>query len=513
MGQGHVSNGKPHGQPKVTVHISKSQTFRNVIYNSTVKGATLVCQLLATAVVARNLSAADMGVVGFANIIISFLNHFSDCGIGSAAIRQPQLKQGNLEAAFTLKVILSTGAFGTALLIAPFAWHFCNHPAAANVTRFLALNFLISTIGFLPLVQLTREMNYRALVVPGIINAVVRCALAITLVLCGWKFWAVAMADVGANLAGGIATQCVRKIRLRFRFEREEARQLLRFGLPLMGSGLLAFLIFNLANFLISAMMGIEQLGYYSQAFTWGCFICGLLADTVISVLFPTFASLQHDTAKLRRWYLKTVDLVTFIAVVANATLLANAHSFAVIFLGKGTDKWLPLVATLQILCFYGIIRAATEPIGNCLMVRGQTKTLLHANLLCGAIQIGLLVLALHAKKIEWVAVAILIAYASQALVFIPFLRRELSISLANLVRQLWPVAPALALGWWATQALFTDTGSSLFTLAYRGLFTAAVVALTHGALTKFRCFRETAELISQKLTGSIPKDKPQQNI
>ena len=93
-----------------------------------------------------------------------------------------------------------------------------------------------------------------------------------------------------------------------------------------MGSGLLAFLIFNLANFLISAKMGIAQLGYYTLAFNWGCFVCGLLADTMISVLFPTFAAIQQDTAKLRRWYLKTVDLVAFIAVVANTTLLSNAH-------------------------------------------------------------------------------------------------------------------------------------------------------------------------------------------
>jgi lipopolysaccharide exporter len=489
------------------VHISKTQTFRNVLYNSLTRGTSLTCQLLASTVVARSLSAADMGVVGFANIIIGFLNQFSDCGVGNAAIRRPQLEQRTLETAFTLKVILGTGAFGTALLIAPFAWHFCDHPAAGNLTRFLALNFFISTIGFLPLVQLTREMNYRALVVPGIINAVVRCVLAVSLILCGWSFWAVAIADVGANLAGGIATQCVRKIRLRFRFDREDAWELLRFGLPLMGSGLLAFLIFNLANFLISATMGIAQLGYYALAFNWGNFVCGLLSDMVIGVLFPTFAAIQHDTAKLRRWYLKTVDLVAFIAVVVNTALLANAHSFLVIFLAKGTDKWLPAVAALQILCFYGIIRAITEPIGNCLMVRGRTKTMLRATILCGVIQVGLLLVALHAKKIEWVAVAVLVAYASQALIYFPYLRQDLAITLADLMRQLWPLVPAMAAGWWSTHALFPGTSASMFTLAGRGLFTVVVVALTHGALTRFRCFKEAGELISQKLRGGLAKE------
>jgi O-antigen/teichoic acid export membrane protein len=488
------------------VHISKAQTFRNVIYNSLMRGTMLTCQLLASTVVARSFSASDMGVVGFANIIIGFLNHFSDCGVGVAAIRRPQLTQSNLETAFTLKVILGVGSFGAALLIAPFAWHFCDHPAAANVTRFLALNYFISTIGFLPQVQLTREMNFKALVVPGVINASVRAGLAITLVLCGWKFWAVVVADVGANLAGCIAIQTVRKIPLGFRFDWADMREFLRFGLPLLGNGILVFLIFNLANFLVSAKLGIAQLGYYTLAFNWGSFICGLLGDTVNSVLFPAFAAIQNDLAKMRRWYLKTVDLVAFISVVANTALLANAHSFLVIFLGKGTDKWIPAALTLQILCGYGIIRAITEPIGNCLMARGQTKTLLHSCVLVGVVQVALLFLALEAGKIEWVALAVLVAYATQAFIFVPALRREFSISLADLVQQIWPVLPAMAAGWGATHALFNSANGSLFTLAYRGLFTAAVTALVHGIFTGFRCFQEARELTFQKFAASIPK-------
>jgi O-antigen/teichoic acid export membrane protein len=495
------------------VHISKAHTFRNVIYNTLVRGTTLTCQLLASTVVARNLSAADMGVVGFAGIIIGFLGHFSDCGVGNAAIRRPVLEPRNWETAFTLKVFLGAGAFAVTMLIAPFAWHFCDHPAAGNVTRFLALNFFISNIGFLPLVQLTREMNYKALVIPGIINAVVRCGLAVTLILCGWKFWAVVVADVGANLAGNLAIQCVRKIPLRFRFDRPDAGEFLRFGLPLVGTGVLIFLIFNLSNFLVSATMGIAMLGYYTLAFNWGSFVCGLLSDTVNTVLFPTFAAIQGDPVKLRRWYLKSVDLAAFVAVVANTALLANAHAFLVIFLGKGTDKWLPAAVTLQILCFYGIIRAVTEPLGNCLMARNQTRTLLHAAILCGAVLVGLLLLTLSFRKIEWVALAVLVSYVAQAIIYVPYLRRDLSITVGDVIKQLWPVVPALLAGWGATHLLFTARGGSLFTLAGRGLFTAAVVALTHGIFTRFRCFQEARELLFQKFTGRLAGKNPPANL
>ena len=160
--------------------VPKARTFRNIIYTSLGKGLTLFCVALTSMVVARNLAPSDYGVIGFANIIIGFLSRFSDMGVGSAVIRRPQLHPHNLQTAFTLKIVLSFGAFVADLLVAPFAQHFFDHPATGNVIRILALNFLVSTVGFMPQVMLTREMNYRALVIPGVAGAAVQCILAVT---------------------------------------------------------------------------------------------------------------------------------------------------------------------------------------------------------------------------------------------------------------------------------------------------------------------------------------------
>jgi PST family polysaccharide transporter len=479
---------------------SKAKTFRNVIYTSLTKGATLVCVAVTASVVARNLSPSDYGVVGFAYIIIVFLSHFSDVGVGSAAIRRPNLDGNSLQTAFTLKIILGCGAFVAAFLIAPFAHHFFNHPATGNVVRILAFDFLVNTVGFMSMVTLTREQNFKALVIPGIAGAVARSILAVTLILCGWKYWAVVFADVGANLATAIALQLARKIRIHFHFDWEVAREYLRFGTPLLAGGLLVFLIFNMDNFIVGNRLGSAKLGYYALAFNWGSFMCGLLYDTVNNVLFPAFSAIQNDTAAMRRWYLKTIDLVGFVAVVANTALLANVHWFLTTFLGKGTGKWLPAQTALEILCIYGIIRVITEPVGNCIMARGGTKLLLQANALAGAIELPLILLVLHTGNLGLIAAAVLVAYAAQAFIFVPYLRREFSIRFRDLIAQLWPVIPALVGGYVITSLLPDWFGGTFFTLACRGLFTASVVALIHGLCTRFRCFHEAGGMISQNL-------------
>jgi lipopolysaccharide exporter len=489
---------------EVLVSISKAATFRNILYTSAGKGLTLSCTALTGLVVARNLTSTDYGVIGFALIVIGFLNQFSDMGLGNAVVRRLELSSESLQTAFTLKVVLSCGAFAIALLIAPFARHLFDHPATGNVVRILALNFLVSTVGFVPQALLTREMNYRALVIPAIIGAIMQCTLAVTLVLHGWSYWAVIIGSVGGTLSSGVAMQLMKRLPLRLRFDRRDAQEYLRFGIPLFGTGVLVFVIFNLDNFLVGTSMGSAKLGYYALAFTWGSFICVLLTATVNNVLFPAFSAIQHDPLAVRRWYLKTVDLVAFVAVVANTALIANAHFFLVTLLGKGTGKWVPAEMTLRILCLYGILRAVTEPLSPCLMARGRTRAILRAAMIAGALELGLLLLALRWGRVELIAWAVLTAYGSQLIIYLPVIRQEFSIEAVDLVATVWPAIPAMAAGCLITSLLPVSFGTTFVTLALRGMFTASVVGLTHGVSSRFRCFHEIRGMISENFNREV---------
>ncbi|HTS04328.1 MAG TPA: oligosaccharide flippase family protein [Candidatus Eisenbacteria bacterium] len=480
--------------------VSKGRTFSNILYTGVTKGTTLGCLFISSSVIARNLSPADYGVVGFAYVIIGFLSHFSDMGVGAAVISDAKVDERRLSTAFTLKIILSAAAFVAAYFLAPFAHHFFEHPQTANVIRLLALNFLVSTIGFLSTTMLTREMNYRALVFPGVASAVVRCMLVVTLIWQGWRYWAIIAADIAATLAAGLTAQLIRKVPGTLGLDKHDAEEYLRFGIPLFGSGALVFLLLNLDNFLVGAKLGTAQLGYYALAFNWASFICVLLQDTVNNVLLPTLSAIQNDLPAVRRWYLKTIDLTAFVAVVANATLLVNARQFLVTFLGKGTEKWVPAILPLEILCVYGILRAIASPAGNWVMIRGQTRVMLYANLLGGAVELSLLLLALRTKSIEMVAVAVLVAYVCAVAALLPFLRREFLIRIHDIVVQIWPVAPALVMGFLVSSFLPVSLGGAIFTLAARASIVALAVALTHGLCSRFRCFQEAGGMILQNV-------------
>jgi hypothetical protein len=118
-----------------------------------------------------------------------------------------------------------------------------------------------------------------------------------------------------------------------------------------------------------------------------------------------------------------------------------------------------------------------------------------------GTIEVVLLLLVLRSGRIELVAWVVLFAYASQAVIYLPFLRSNLGIAGKDLIAQLWPLFPSLAGGYFITRLLPASFGETLLTLAIRALFTGLVVAFIHGLCTRFRCFHEASKMIVQNVS------------
>jgi O-antigen/teichoic acid export membrane protein len=192
--------------------------------------------------------------------------------------------------------------------------------------------------------------------------------------------------------------------------------------------------------------------------------------------------------------------LAGFVSVVANTALLANVHYFLTTFLGKGTDKWVPATAALEILCFYGILRAITEPVGSCIMAVGQTSILLHATIAAGTVEVLLLLVALRTGRIEFVAGVVLLAYSIQVILYVPFLRKNLGVNVQDIAAQLWPLIPTMGGAYLITSLLPSALGNTLITLAFRASFTALVAALIHGLCTRFRFFHEATGMVMQSM-------------
>lgn len=414
-------------------------TLRGIGYNSIAKLLMYVFSAIASVVLGRCLLASDYGIVSFAFIFINFMANFADFGIGSALVQRKELDKTALDTAFTMKLLIGIAVVIATLGLSSLAPIFFDDPQVVVIIRLLSLYFLITTISFLPTALLTREMDFKKISLAEITLSVLNSLVAIVLALKGYGYWSIVVAYLFANVVSAVMLYLFRPVPLKLHFDRNIAREFFNFGGYLFLAGLLVFLIFNLDNLIIGSINGAKDLGYYAIAYNWGSMICLLMYMVVLRVIFPLMAKVQDQEARMRTAYLKTVEYSGYLVIMVNVILFTVSRDFLVTILGQNSDKWLPALAALRILCLYGILRGLIEPIGQVIIARGDTKTLFKANTVASLFEAAAVYPALRYYGIEGIAWTVTLAYLLQGFVYYPYLKNRLQVRISDLARAVRP--------------------------------------------------------------------------
>ncbi len=402
----------------------------NIGHTALAKVLLMVVQFATTTILARTLSADDYGIVGFASVVISLLSRLNGLGISQAVIRSPDIDDKLLNTAASLNLLFSLLAFLFAQLSAPLAGWLLAYPASVPVVRVLAFGFLLAPLGFLPSCLLAREMRFGAQRTPMVIGAIANGAVAVSLALLGWKYWSLVIGSLVRTLVTNGVLHFIRSIPLRWCVDRRSAKNLLSVGFPMATAGVIAFVALNADNFLVGFTMGATTLGYYTLAFTWATIGTISLQEVVHSVLLPKFSQLQNDLVRMRSAYLRTLKVVLYGSALINMALFVVADGFLYHVLGKETSRWLPASSVLHVLCVYGVLRSAVETVGNPLVALGETRILLKATTLAATVEIILLPFIVRHFGIIGASILVTVAYASQNIYYLPFLKVRLGIQL-----------------------------------------------------------------------------------
>ena len=474
----------------------KIKTVKNIGFNALSNIAKFFLSAGASIILAKRLSPSDYGVVGFAMIFINFLSRFSDLGITDAVIQRNQLDDRGLYTGYTTKFILGIVVFAVVFLLAPLAKLFFDNSAIENVIKVLSISFIISTFGFLPTCLLTRELNYKKLIIPQLSSAVVNSGLSIILALKGFSYWSIVLANIAGAVISVLVVNFIHPVKIKFKFDKILFREFMRFGGNLFLAGLIIFLNFNADNFVIGTVIGSIGLGLYAIAFNWGSMISGRLYEVVHSVLFPTFSRFQNDTKKLKESYLRVLEYITFIGVITNVTLLLCSQDFLYYVLGRGTVKWMPALMTFQIMLIYGIIRTFLEPIANVLLALGESKLLLKSNIITGAFELSLLYPVTKYYGIEGVAILVTLSYSLNYFILFPFLKKSIDLKYSDI----WSFVKPTIISVVFIVALVSFTkgfmDASLFSFIQKLILSVIGYAVFYNAITEWKLLKETTSLI-----------------
>lgn len=408
----------------------KSTTIRNLGVIAGLQAFVSVLNAVTMIVLARLLAPIDFGIIAIAGFFIGFVGQFGDFGMGAAVIQRKDRVQESLQTGATLRFILGLVIFIIAFVSAPLIANLFSTPQATDVIRVLSITFVLGSFGFIPNNSLAKNLEFGKLAIASSVGAIVTSGVSIGLAFAGFSYWSIVYGSVLAVVATLLTLYLISPWKISWKLDRGLAKELFAFGIHVFIMVLMVFLIITLDNAAIGVALGAVALGFYYVAYRWATVFANFLTHMVNRVMFPTYAKVQEDDARLRRGYFQTLEVISLIGAPLYIGFFAVVPEFVIFILG---DKWETSIVVMRILCMFGLIRVILQPAGDLFLAKGKSKWLSVTNAVNLLIMIIFLYPAILWAGIEGVALLVFLIYLFHTIVIYWLTTRLLGIRFGDI--------------------------------------------------------------------------------
>jgi O-antigen/teichoic acid export membrane protein len=354
----------------------------SVIAKLTSQGATFIGTIL----LARILPVADFGLIAMAQVYLGFLQQFIDAGFLEALIQRPSLTQKELSGAFWLLLGAGFAGFLGSLLARSLLESIFGTPGIGWVIVVLSSVLMFLPFRIISQAVLSRDVRIQDLSKREAVVNVLRLAASVWMARAGAGVWSLVFPQIVAEMV--FSLWCYRRAgwRLTAEFSWPTLRPLVRFGFDMTLSRLVWFSATRADQFIIGRVLGPTALGLYSIAWQFAGALPQFASATLLRVVFPVFARLQHDSERLRRGFLEVTRAAAHAVLPALAGLALVAPDLFALLL---KPSWGAAVVPLQMLCPLAFLKIVDSLAGFLINARAGTRRNLVFNLLSLVATVG----------------------------------------------------------------------------------------------------------------------------
>lgn len=355
-------------------------------------------------VLARLLTPAEFGVAAEVLVVSGLIPIFSGLALGAGLIQMRDPDELDWATAFWASLALSAVATGACFAAAGTVADFFGEPEVKPLLQAFSAVFLIGGFTTIQTQMLIRALNYRALEIRTMIGTAVGAVVAIAAALRGAGAWAIILQHLAASVVMTALLWRFSPWRPQRAFSWTRFKRLGRFGTNVSGTLLFGEATRNANNILIGRFLGAHALGIYSISYTAILLPFSRLTAPLMEVLYPAFARISDDAARVESLWLRANRVVAAIAIPALAGLALTAPDFVHVVLGS---RWEDAVHVLQILCWVGLLQAVQGLNASILQARDRTGPQLRLAAISSVLNI-----AAFAVGLRWGVVGVAVCFA-----------------------------------------------------------------------------------------------------
>lgn len=385
-----------------------TKMFHSMIWSAIGRLSVQAIQFILGIILARILTPEEYGLLGIIIVFVAISHVFIDSGFTKALVQRQNRTEVDISTVFLFNIVISIVCYLIIWLASPFIADFYEIPSLSLLLRVLALELLLGALFAVPGTLLTIELDFKSLTKVNFVATLISGLVAIYLAYNDYGVWALVFQGLIRSLIMGVMMWIKLKWIPIWVFSVNSFKTLFAFGSKLLISSLLSSIVNNFYNLFIAKIISTKDLGYYSRGSQFPSIFSDIIGSVLDSVLLPVLAKVQ-DQRELLVTYTKNIIISTaLISVPIFFGLAILAEPLVKVLL---TDKWLPAVPVLQIICFARLITNISGINVNLLYVIGRTDLALRQQYVKLGIRLVLIIAALK-FGIIFIALAELISTA-----------------------------------------------------------------------------------------------------
>jgi PST family polysaccharide transporter len=345
----------------------------------------VLLQLAGLIILARLLDPADFGIVAMVTAVVGIADILRDLGLSSAAIQAKVISHQqksnlfwiNCSVGFLMAVLCVVGASILA--------DFYKEPRVYPVVVAIASCFLANGIQTQFQAELARSLRFLTLSTTEILSMTAGLALAISLSLMNFGYWALVWQLVSQSIVLTTSRMVLARWRPSLPRRCGGMGGLVRYGWNLMLTQVLVYISSNIDSVIVGWRFGPQTLGLYNRAFQLLTLPLNQVFTPMTNVALPVLSRLQDDSSRFIE-AIRRAQLTLGYAIVI-AFSLAFALSEPLIRIAFG-EQWVESIPIFRILVVAGSFQAISYVAYWIFLAKGHTGSHFRFSLISRSILI-----------------------------------------------------------------------------------------------------------------------------
>jgi lipopolysaccharide exporter len=325
--------------------------------------------LVNTIVLARLLAPTDFGLVALAATIVALGTLLTDFGVDTALIQNAKAERRHFDTAWTIRILQSAAVAGFVLLLADRAGDFYDDRRVAEILHLLAIGIFVRGFENIGIVKFRKDLLFNKDFSLQVSVKFVVVTIGIALAFYFRDFRSLVYAQLIGQFINVGASYYASAYRPRLSLA--ALREIWAFSQWVLVRGVAQYIVKNVDVLMLGRFGTVAMVGFYRIGRDVSEAPGNDIVMPISRALFPGFAKLQHEPARLAAAVRRSLAAVTLITAPIAFGLSAVAPELIPTLIG---EKWLEAIPVAQIMALAALLSAVKSATGNAIVALGHVR-------------------------------------------------------------------------------------------------------------------------------------------